>query len=237
MNACHSSDIDEPEIYPIRFPQPSYTVKMGITSSIFFVDGGDEYIIEIGNPDVIGKAEIDINNHNLYITPISIGESTITINDIRALKAVQLHITVVDFYLSFNVVSIDGENNNPYIRLNDELRYIRTDDNRKPFKIMYHNPLNYEVNTIAEGTFDFIRGDSDFSLEMALHRKTGEELEAFTYTAKGPTAVFDVFNLYFGFGWEKLPQSKGLPVQRLNLELIDHNGCTINTILMPLSYQ
>lgn len=230
LTACNNSD-SEPEVYPIRFAQQTYTIKMGVTTPISYVDGGDVYDVEIGNPAVIGKAGIDIETHCLMITPIAVGESTITVKDKRAESTIILNITVTDFYLGFKVERIEGESSNPYITPNSEIRYIRTSENKKFLRIINYDNLSQKEKVIAEGVFDMIKGDKEFILDMVLHCGEHEEPEYFSYSVKGYEGVFDIFNRCFEFGWEKSPKSRTLPMPRVNMDLTDmNNGCQINTV-------
>ncbi len=229
LTACNNSE-SEPEIYPIRFAQQNYTIKMGVTTSISYVDGGNVYDVEIGNPAVIGKADINIEAQCLMITPIAVGESTITVKDKKAESTIILYITVTDFYLSFKVERIEGENYNPYITPNSEIRYIRTNENKKILRIINYDNLSHQEKIIAEGVFDITKGDKEFILDMALHDSEHEEQEFFSYFVKG-TMVFDMFNSYFDFAWEKSSESRALAMPRVNMDLTDiNNGCQINSV-------
>ncbi len=77
--------------------------------------------------------------------PSSVGESTLTINDVKAGTSVTLNFTVVDFYLSFIVSEIEGDNHNPYLSIGNEIRFIRDDENTRQMKIMWQNKISYEV--------------------------------------------------------------------------------------------
>lgn len=62
MASCGHNNDDEPEIYPIRFEQSSYTIRFGVGTSISFVDGGGIYELTASNPEVLGKFGIDSEN-------------------------------------------------------------------------------------------------------------------------------------------------------------------------------
>lgn len=113
MAYCGHNNDDEPEIYPIRFEQSSYTIRFGVGTSISFVDGGGIYELTASNPKVLGKFGIDSETHRLLINPSSVGESSLTITDILANATITLNFKVEDFYISFKVDEINGKNINP----------------------------------------------------------------------------------------------------------------------------
>lgn len=76
--AAACSENDEPEIYPIRFGQTDYIIRVGVGTRIGFVDGGGVYELTASNPDVLGKFCIDIETKTLIVIPTAKGESTLT---------------------------------------------------------------------------------------------------------------------------------------------------------------
>ena len=230
MTACDNDK--EPEIYPIRFNQQDYTIKDMMSTPIHFVDGGGLYEVEIGDSAVIRAAGIDIETNRLFITPVATGESTVTIKDVRANSTVTLNITVVDFYLSFKVKEITGKNNNPYIQQDCEIRYIRSADNRKVLEIVRYDDISHQEQIIAEGVFNIIKTDEDFVLEMTLHRNENEELELFCYSIKATGRVFDIFNIYFDFGWKKIDDSRAI-LQTMIMSLTEINSdCQVYSVFV-----
>lgn len=228
MTACSKDDV-----YPIRFAQQYYTIKDLVTTSIFYVDGGGVYEVEIGNPSVIERARIDVEYKMLVVTPKATGESTITIKDTKTESTVILNITVTDFYLGFKVNEINGENNNPYISRDCEIRYIRTPGNTKKLRIVAYDNLSNKEEVIADGFFDMIKGDKEFILEMSLHNGEKEGLESFSYFVKGNDAISYMFSHCFEFGWEESHESRSLPVQRVNMDLTEiNNDCLISTVFV-----
>ena len=100
ITAC--SDNDEPkytdEITPITFGKRDYTVMFGKDATIPFTDGGGVYELTASNPEVLGKFSIDVEtNDRLYVQPAIVGESYLTIKDIKAETTVTLHFTVGNF--------------------------------------------------------------------------------------------------------------------------------------------
>lgn len=227
---------NEPEIYPIRFNQQNYTVMLGQITYISYVDGSGVYDVEIENQDIIGNAYINTQNYSLVITPAATGKSTITVKDIKTDTTVTLNITVTDFYLSFKVETIDGNNVNPYIDLNSEIQFVRTVEGKRLLRIVNTDDTDNQQKTVANGTFDMVKEDNVFILKMSLDHNVINELKLlFTYSVKGTQTVYDVFNHYFDYNWEKysLPRSyMPMQVHIMNLTDID-NDCTISTKLLP----
>lgn len=232
VTACND---DEPEIRPISFEQQSYNIRLGVGASICFVDGGAVYELTASNPEVLGKFGIDIETHRLLINPVSVGESSLTITDVLANAAVTLKFTVEDFYLSFMVDVIEGVNTNPYISSGGEIRFIRDDNNTKRLKIYRLNHLTHKGDFVADGVFDISKSETNiFTLDMALHHSSIEELETFSYTMGGDGEYLNLFDRIFEYNWDKSIASKSQPVRRINMILTDpNNGCKITCSLQP----
>ena len=132
MASC--SNNDEPETYPIKFGKMDYTIRFATTTRIDFTDGGGKYELKASNPDVLGSFYIDGENHSLVVCPSSTGESTLTVTDVKMNTTVTLNFIVEDFYLSFRVFEIEGDNHNPYLSIGNEIRFIRDDENTRQMK-------------------------------------------------------------------------------------------------------
>ena len=232
VTACND---DEPEIRPISFEQQSYTIRLGVGASISFVDGGGVYELTASNPEVLGKFGIDIETHRLLINPVSVGESSLTITDVLANATVTLKFTVEDFYISFMVDVIEGVNTNPYISSGGEIRFIRDDNNTKRLKIYRLNHLTHKGDFVADGVFDISKSETNiFTLDMALHHSSIEELETFSYTMGGDGEYLNLFDRIFEYNWDKSIASKSQPVRRINMILTDpNNGVKITCSLHP----
>lgn len=231
--AC--SENDEPEIHPIRFSQQDYTIRFGIRSNIGFVDGGGVYELTASNPDVLGEFYIDNDVSSLVVFPKSIGESSLTIKDVIANSSVTLNITIENFYLSFIVDKIEGENTNHYLSVGNEIRFIRDDDNTKQLEVYRLDHLTHKEEYVADGFFEIDKSETNiFSLNMALHHNPTEELEGFSYTMGGDWEYLNMFDKYFEYNWDKSIASKSQPVKRINMILTDSfNGCKISCSLQP----
>lgn len=231
MVSCGNGD--EQVIRPICFEQQSYTIRLGVGASISFVDGGGIYELTASNPDVLGKFGIDIETHRLIINPARVGESSLMITDVLANATVTLKFTVEDFYLPFRVDEIEGENLNPYISAGGEIRFIRDGANTKRLKIYRLNHLTHKEDNVADGVFDISRSETNiFTLDMALHHSSIEELETFTYTMGGDGEYLNIFDKIFEYNWDKSIASKSQPVRRINMILTDtSNGCKITCSL------
>lgn len=230
--AC--SDDKEPEIYPIRFDQQDYSIFLGVGASISYVDGGGVYELAASDPEVLGKFGIDVETRHLMINPAKTGESTLTITDVRANSKVELHIKVEDFYCSFKVIEVEGDNQNPYIAREDEIRFVKTSDNFRQLLILREDHLSHQQKIVAEGDFDIERSETNiFTMQMGLHAKENEELEVFEYTIGGSGTILNLFNHFFDFDWEESVASKSsLPPQKIELVLVDaDNNCKIACVM------
>lgn len=234
LAGCHGED-DSPEIYPIRFGQTDYTIRVGTAARISFVDGSGVYELTADNPDVLGKFYIDIETSTLTVVPAAVGESTLTVTDVVTNTSTTLKFTVEDFYLSFMVAEIEGENANPYLNVGNEIRFIRDKENSRPLKIMWQDHLTYELKCVADGYFDIGRSaENVFTMSMMLHGRHDEEFEGFNYTLGGDGEYLDFFNRYFGYGWDKNINSRALPVKKIIMIMTDPlNGCKITCSLLP----
>lgn len=227
--ACGHSEYEE--VYPIRFGNNDITVKLMVTNHVSFVDGGGEYRISVGSPDVIAVPVIDNDTRTLKITPLAKGESTVLIYDVRANKAVKLNVKVVDFYISCKVMAVEGTNLNPYVAAGDEIRFIRTDDDRRLVDVVRGGEF------VADGCFDIdldtSAGRANMHFGLHSYMQATEELEPYLYKiSNNSAAALDIINHLFGFGWQK-PAAAGrsLPVFYPRLELEAPNGCVISGIL------
>lgn len=212
-----------------------YTIRYATTARIGFVDGGGKYELTASNPDVLGDFYIDTESHFLVVNPSGIGESTLTITDVKTNTSVTLNFIVEDFYLSFRVWEIEGNNHNPYLSIGNEIRFIRDDENTRQLKIMWQNKVSYEVKCIAYGSFDIERSETNiYTLNMALHSHSIEELETFSYTLSGDGEYLSLFERIFDYKWENSIASKSQPIKQINMILTDpFNGCKISCLLQP----
>lgn len=235
MASCDSSDEPEPAVYPIRFNQSDYTIRYATTARIGFVDGGGIYELTASNPEVLGDFYIDAENSVLVVRPSSVGESTLTVTDVEMDASVILKFTVEDFYLSFRVAEIEGDNHNPYLSEGNEIRFIRDDENTRQMKVMWQNKVTYELECIAYGRFDIERSEPNiYTLNMALHSQHMEELEAFSYTISGDWECLAIFEKYFEYEWDDRVASKSLPPKVVKMVLTDPlNDAKITCSLQP----
>lgn len=233
MVSCGNDD--DPEICPIRFGQTDYTIRVGVRSSISFVDGGGVYELTASNPNVLGKYYIDDDTQTLIVIPTAKGEATLTVTDVKTNTPVSLKFTVEDFYLSFMVTEINGNNTNPYLKERNEIRFIRDEENTRQIKIMYQDNLTYEMKCIATGHFDIERSTTNiFTLNMMFHSHHGEEFEGFSYTLGGDGEYLSMFDKYFEYGWDNSIASRTLPMKRITMIMTDSfNNCKITCALQP----
>lgn len=233
MVSCDSSD--DFEVHPIRFEQSDYTIRFGIASHISFVNGSGKYELTASNPDVLGDFYMDVDNCVLIVRPSKVGESTLTITDVITNTSVTLDFTVEDFYLSFLVSEIEGDNHNTYLNVGNEIRFIRDEENTRQIKVMWQNKMSYELKCIAYGCFDIERSASNiYTLNMALHSQHIAELETFSYTMSGDREYMALFENYFDYKWKYRITSKSQPVKQVKMILTDpFNGCKISCSLQP----
>lgn len=233
MASCDGCD--DLEGKPTKFEKNDYTIRYATTARIGFVDGGGLYELTASNPEVLGDFYIDAENRTLFVRPSSVGESTLTITDVRMNSSVTLKFTVEDFYLSFNVTEIEGDNHNPFLNVGNELRFIRDDENTRQMKIMWQDKISYELKCIAYGSFDIERSESNiYTLNMALHSQRIEESETFNYTMSGDSEYISIFEKYFDYEWRYSVASKSQPVKQVRMILTDQsNGCKISCSLQP----
>lgn len=233
LTSCDSSD--NLEVNPIRFGQSDYTIRYGVTSRIGFVDGSGKYELTASDPDVLGDFYIDVDNSVLIVRPSSVGESTLTVTDVITNTSETLNFTVEDFYLSFRVSKIEGNNHNLYMSVGNEIRFIRDEENTHQMKVMWQNKVTYEVKCIAHGNFDIERSESNtFTLNMALHSQRIEELESFCYTLGGDGEYLSMFEKYFDYKWDNSIALKSMPPKEIKMILTDSlYGCKIMCLLQP----
>lgn len=240
MTAC--SDNDEPKdtdaITPITFGKSDYTVMFGKGAIIPFTDGGGVYELTASNPEVLGKFGIDVETNNrLYVQPAKVGESYLTIKDVKAEAIVTLHVIVEDFYLPFVIDKIEGTNKNMFFAVGVTIKFIRNDDNTKPVKIEYSRPVTFKVETIAKGHFNITHSDANnFVMDYSLHHSDGEDskLYDYEYILGGNSEYMAMFDHIFDFGWENNVASspRSQPVKRIEMTLTDKsNGCKITCSL------
>ena len=118
-----------------------------------------------------------------------------------------------------------------------EIRFIRDNNNTKQVKIMRHDNLTHQMEYVANGHFDITQSSTNiFTLDMALHSKREEELEAFNYTIGGDWECLRLFESYFGYDWDTSIASKSQPVKQLEMILTDtFNDCKITSTLQPFN--
>lgn len=231
MTACNNDDVirEEPEVRAIQFSQQDYSIMYGGWSYIGYFYGGGVYDVEVGNPEVIGRAVIDIETRRLWLFPIALGESTVTIKDVNMNQSVTINVTVANIHMYFHVSAVEGTNNNPYITQGDKIQLIRTCEDKKAIRIVGTD----SHSTIAEGLFDMTKGKTEYTLEMSLHGSESEEPQQFRYSVKANDPIFSLYNQWFVHEYEPVFTNRASQQpQRLYMQLTDmSNGCKITTML------
>ncbi|MDE6522264.1 MAG: hypothetical protein K2L17_05555 [Muribaculaceae bacterium] len=235
MMACNDNKEREPTVIsPIHFEKDAYTVMAFYGASISYSGGGGIYKLSASNPEVLGKFGMDIETHRLIINPTTTGESTLTVYDVETDSSVTLNITVEDFHLSFSVDEISGENVNYFIKVGDEIRYIRGTENTKQINVL--RETDGKKNIIAAGNFDIVHKDRYvYVMDMTLHSPLNEETSEFEYTIGGDADCLRIFETYFWFNWSNDDiSSRSQWIRSLTMTLKDEsiNYC-ITTELQP----
>lgn len=237
ITACGDGNVqDGPDgVAPISFSARDYTIMYGRGASIPFTGGSGVYELTASSPEVLGRfgIEAEAPRRRLYIQPARAGESYLTIRDVRTDVVVTLHFTVEDFYLSFRIDEIEGENTNKFFEKDRRIRFIRNEDNTKPVKVVWHQNMTYRLMTVGEGQFDIIRSDANiFTMTFSLHYSDGNDsaLYDYEYTMSGDGEYMSLFDSVFGFGWkaDAASSSRSQPVRNIKMILTDkNNGCKI----------
>lgn len=240
--ACTDDNAPD-KIIPIHFGKTDHTIMYGQMSTIPFTGGGGVYELTASNPDVLGEFWIDLEtNDRLYIQPAKTGNSYLTIRDVNAETTITLHFTVEDFYLSFRIDQIEGENTNEFFDVGREIRFIRNEANTKPVKVIWCQNNTFRPITIATGVFGIARSETNiFTMQFALHHKEGEELASYEYVMGGDGEYMTMFDRIFDFGWENKSiacSSKSQPVSRIQMILTDrNNGSKTTCSLQPYRWE
>ena len=193
-----SGNKETEEIYPIRFPDLFYEVRMGMRESISFVDGSGDYTIDVENPQLL-DASIGLNTDNLLIQAKKKGETILSIRDNGAGETVKLKIKVTDIYLGFVLVKSDlpvfKSETNLFLVKNDKNEFYLF-DKAESFNGPAGEPVlkgSYEIT--VENNAPYLTLTYKDETETAVVRKFG--------LSGSDGGVFDVMNTVFELGWEK----------------------------------
>ncbi len=237
MTSCNGKEEPEDIGNPIHFESSDYTIMLDKLCPITFTDGGGEYAISVGNPDVIIKAYIEQESHALILEPAKLGESSVTIMDIKHATTVTLHITVENFHLAFNIVDIAGTNTNSFFKLGSQFRLIKDELNSKEVTVGLTDDKNSKFNMVGKGTFDITCSETNiFTMDFALHYvdNISSETYDYAYTLKGDDSCLQLLAYIFGFDWgDSIASSRAAqPAREQRLILTDAaNGCHITCLL------
>lgn len=225
MTVASSCKHDEDEVYPIRFGVNDVTIMMGVRNVISFVDGGGVYKVAVSDSTVLGVPTVNARDKAIFITPLSTGSATLTVTDVRAKADVTLNVTVENFRMVYKINDIKGENTNTYVSNQDELWFVKSDGNGRTLKVVR------DGSPVAVGKFDITMGETEATMTMELNgvgADAGQEAEVHVYKMNATTNMFDIFNVYFEFKWEKLPLYQSVQPIESSMELTDTgNGCVI----------
>lgn len=186
------------EVYPIRFSDSSYEVRMGMRESISFVDGSGDYTIDVENPQLL-DASISLNTDNLFINAKKKGETVLSVTDNRVGETVKLKIKITDSYLGFVLVNSDL----PFFKSKTDLFLVKNDKNEfylfdkaESFNGPAGEPVlkgSYEIT--VKNNAPYLTLTYKDETETAVVRKFG--------LSGSDGGVFDVMNTVFELGWEK----------------------------------
>lgn len=230
VTACAADD-DVHEISPINFSEQNYTIYYGGWSSIHFYGGSGVYEPEVENSEVINQVAVDASTNSVLLFPAALGKSNVTLKDITTGQSATINVTVTNVHLYFRVDAIEGTNFNPYIAEDNEIRFIRTVDNRMSVKIFDNKSSS--VKPVAEGVFDMTKDSDSFILEMSLHRDHNEEYELFRYSVKADFNAYELFDRLFNTPYAEPPIIRSHPLLPPVMVLTElNNGCKITATLI-----
>ncbi|WP_294142213.1 hypothetical protein [uncultured Sanguibacteroides sp.] len=195
------------EVYPIRFSDSSYEVRMGMRESISFVDGSGDYTIDVENPQLL-DASISLNTDNLFINAKKKGETVLSVTDNRVGETVKLKIKITDSYLGFVLVNSDL----PFFKSKTDLFLVKND--LKEFYLFdqaedFNGPVG---DPVLKGNYKIAIENNKPYLTLVYKDETeGVEIRKFCLSGSDGI-VFDILNTMFELGWEKLSENSSRSV-------------------------
>lgn len=209
---------EEGEVYPIRFADNSYEVRLKQTESISFVDGSGDYTIRVDNPEIL-EATINSDSKSLLLHSKQKGETEITIIDNKAKGEVRLNMKVVDSYLGF--MYTDG--NIPLFPMHTNLYLVNSESQEfYIFKQMEYSNVP-EEECVLKGNYAIKYDEASFSFRLLLTIiKEENQPETHTYNITGSSNIYTLMKQYLGLQIpaidNALTKSINRPIARLSLQ-------------------
>ncbi|MDE7451763.1 MAG: hypothetical protein K2M52_00350 [Paramuribaculum sp.] len=205
LTSC-KDDKETPPI-PLEFENSDYTIRSNIATLISFKNGSGKYEVEVSDPRILGAPFVNINDHSVYVCPISTGNSTLTVRDLVTGTENTIGIAVTELYFEFFVSIVREGVPHPGIEVGDELRFIRTSLGKRVLELRRGNAV------IQRGKFDIILGKKPL-MEFYLwddpdHDEYSTPDYTYTYLMGGSSSVFILFNKGFDFNWDKIIDCRG----------------------------
>lgn len=231
FSGCNYEESKEKKVYPIRFANNSYEVRVNQLESIGFVDGSGDYTIEVENPELL-SATIDVKVERLSISAKQKGETYLTIIDNKADGKVRLKIKVTDSYLGFRLSS---KSNIPFIPEETDLFLVNNE--QKDFFLFKHDRVvNFPVGKpVLKGTYS-TKVESEVPLLMLTFQNEEGITEAHTYDiSESDSEIYSLMNKFINSGWEKKnARSTGPQVYIMKMkETIEDKEYSANWVVFP----
>ncbi|MDE5838309.1 MAG: hypothetical protein K2H39_04585 [Paramuribaculum sp.] len=201
-----SDDKPAPPV-PLEFASTDYTIRTNIATMINFKNGSGKYEVEVGDPHILGAPFVNIHGHSVYVSPLSTGNSTLTVKDLGTGTETTIGVSVTELFMEFIVSNVREGVPHPGIEKGDELRFIRTADNKRVLE------LRRGDRVITTGKFDILMGQK-VKMEFYIwddpdHEESAAPDTTYSYLMSGSQSVFILFNKGFDFNWEKIIDCRG----------------------------
>lgn len=259
-SACSDDDNTDTNMFSLAVKlENSGTVKMGKHDCEITVNGEQQYIevtligdfdsftVSSGNPwwtsVTSSEKRLKILVASIADAPQRIGKIEFTVYNGSKSRKGSLTITQLattdpypDPYITFKIEEINGKCNNPYLKAENCLRFLRNTEKERIMDIAMPDNLSHTIRSIAKGSFDIERSESNvFTMKMELMPASGGDTETFYYTLGGDGKYLQFFENYFGFEWGNSITLRSQQVKEIFMILSDHaDDCTVKCRLLPI---
>lgn len=202
LSACSDNKDEIKEIYPIRFDDTSYEVRMGVSESIGFVDGSGDYTLKVENPQLL-EASISIKTKTLIISAKQKGETVLSITDNGVGETVNLKIKVTDSYIGF----INADGNIPMFPIRTNL-FLVNNASKEFYLFNQANGSNGPADEpILKGNYEIAVENKISYLTLVFQNKEkGTETHKFNIQ-KSDSQVYAIMSKYLNIDWETMSES------------------------------